>query len=125
MTELHADIVRSFSAGESQPLNIDVIGFHGQTIWHQPAKTARPSRLATARLLARLTGIPVVNDFRSADVKAGGNGAPLVPLYHRALAAQLPKPVAILNIGGVSNVTWIGGMRTMKSWPSMSAPATR
>jgi anhydro-N-acetylmuramic acid kinase len=55
-----------------------------------------------------MTHIPVISDFRSADIKAGGNGAPLVPLYHRALAADLPKPVAIVNIGGVSNVTWIG-----------------
>jgi 1,6-anhydro-N-acetylmuramate kinase len=60
-------------------------------------------------LLAQRTGIDVVNDFRTADVLAGGNGAPLVPLYHRALVAALPKPALILNIGGVSNVTWIGG----------------
>src|ERR1043166_8810327 len=59
-------------------------------------------------LLARLTGADVVADFRSADVAAGGEGAPLAPLYHAALAADLPKPLATLNLGGVGNVTWIG-----------------
>src|SRR5262249_12438390 len=55
-----------------------------------------------------LTGIAVVNDFRSADVAAGGQGAPLVPLFHQALAAGLGRPLAILNLGGVGNVTWLG-----------------
>ena len=87
---------------------IDVIGFHGQTLWHHP-KEGVTFQIGDGALLAKATGIPVVNDFRSADVKAGGQGAPLVPLYHRALAAGLPKPVAILNVGGVSNITWIGG----------------
>src|SRR4029077_20626852 len=59
-------------------------------------------------LLARLAQVDVVADFRSADVAAGGEGAPLAPLYHAALAAPIPKPVAILNLGGVGNVTWIG-----------------
>jgi anhydro-N-acetylmuramic acid kinase len=86
---------------------IDLIGFHGQTIWHQPKKQTT-IQIGDGALLARMTGIPVVNDFRTADVLAGGHGAPLVPLYHRALAAGLPKPIAILNIGGVSNITWIG-----------------
>lgn len=109
LTELHADIVKQFQEkfnGIAQ--NIDLIGFHGQTIWHQPA-TRSTIQLGDGALLAQMTQIPVINDFRTNDVKAGGNGAPLVPLYHRALAAKLPKPVAILNIGGVSNVSWIGG----------------
>lgn len=109
LTELHAEIVQKFK----QKLNglgshIDLIGFHGQTIWHQPEKGAT-IQIGDGALLARRTNIAVVNDFRTADVKAGGHGAPLTPLYHRALAATLPKPVAILNIGGVSNVSWIGG----------------
>jgi anhydro-N-acetylmuramic acid kinase len=58
--------------------------------------------------LARLLGLDIVSDFRSADVAAGGEGAPLAPLFHTALAAELEKPLAILNIGGVANVTWIG-----------------
>ena len=73
----------------------------------------RPSgaagRSATARYCPREIGIDVVADFRSADVAAGGEGAPLAPLFHAALATGLPKPVAVLNIGGVANVTWIGG----------------
>src|SRR4029077_20526613 len=59
-------------------------------------------------LLARLAQVDVVADFRSADVAAGGEGAPLAPLYHAALAADRAKPIAILNLGGVGNVTWIG-----------------
>lgn len=111
LTQLHAEIVQKLLDqvnGKAGP--IDVIGFHGQTIWHQP-KEGVTYQIGDGALLAKATGIPVVNDFRSADMKAGGQGAPLVPLYHRALAADLPKPVAILNVGGVSNVTWIGGNR--------------
>ncbi|HVZ08323.1 anhydro-N-acetylmuramic acid kinase [Rhodopila sp.] len=85
----------------------DVIGFHGQTILHQPDRR-RTWQIGDAALLARRTGLPVAHDFRSADVAAGGQGAPLAPVYHAALAAALPKPLAILNIGGVANVTWIG-----------------
>ncbi len=109
LTELHADIVQQFQKkfnGIAQ--TIDLIGFHGQTIWHQPAERST-IQIGDGALLAKITNIPVINDFRSADVRAGGNGAPLVPLYHRALSAKLPKPVAILNIGGVSNVSWIAG----------------
>lgn len=108
LTELHAGIVQQFIVQvNGLAPEIDLIGFHGQTIWHQPKKRATV-QIGDGALLANMTKIPVVSDFRSADVEAGGNGAPLVPLYHRALAAGLPKPVAIVNIGGVSNVTWIG-----------------
>ncbi|HEU0118734.1 MAG TPA: anhydro-N-acetylmuramic acid kinase [Alphaproteobacteria bacterium] len=111
LTELHAGIVETLltQAGVA-PEQVDLIGFHGQTIWHQPDKR-ETIQIGDGALLAKLTKISVINDFRTADVKAGGHGAPLVPLYHRALAAKLPKPVAILNIGGVSNVSWIGGER--------------
>ncbi len=108
LTELHAAAVERFLAeNHLLPDTIDLIGFHGQTIWHQP-ETQETIQLGDGGLLAERTGIPVVNDFRTKDVLAGGNGAPLVPLYHQALAANLPKPLAIVNIGGVSNVTWIG-----------------
>ena len=91
------------------------------------ASTARPSgiarsgdarcRSATAPSLARaLPASAVVDDSRSVDVAAGGQGAPLVPLYHAALAAGLARPVAVLNIGGVANVTWIGEA-TAGTWP--------
>ena len=85
----------------------DLIGFHGQTILHQPA-LGRTWQVGDAARLARETGIAVAYDFRSADVAAGGEGAPLVPVYHAALARALPRPLAVLNIGGVANVTWIG-----------------
>lgn len=85
----------------------DLIGFHGQTILHQPDRR-RTWQVGDAAMLANHSGLPVAHDFRSDDVATGGQGAPLVPVYHAALARDLPKPVAILNIGGVANVTWIG-----------------
>jgi anhydro-N-acetylmuramic acid kinase len=85
----------------------DMIGFHGQTILHRPQQ-GRTWQIGDAALLARLTGLPTAWDFRSADVAAGGQGAPLVPIFHAALAEKLEKPLAVLNIGGVANITWIG-----------------
>ena len=86
---------------------IDLIGFHGHTILHQPDQ-GRTWQIGDGGHLATQSGIPVICDFRSGDVAAGGQGAPFVPAYHRALAGKLPRPLAILNIGGVANVTWIG-----------------
>jgi anhydro-N-acetylmuramic acid kinase len=74
---------------------------------HDPARR-RTWQIGDAALLARLTSVAVAHDFRSADVAAGGQGAPLAPLFHAALARDLEKPLAVLNIGGVANVTWIG-----------------
>lgn len=86
---------------------IGVIGFHGQTVIHRP-DLRFTLQLGDGQALATALGIPVVYDLRQADVRAGGQGAPLVPVYHRALAASLPeRPVAFVNIGGVANVTWI------------------
>lgn len=101
LTEYHVRAVKSLE----RPA--DLIGFHGQTILHQP-QHRRTWQIGDADALARRLGIPVVFDFRSADVAAGGQGAPLAPVYHGALAHGLPKPLAVLNIGGVANVTWIG-----------------
>ena len=106
LTELHAEIALKLLKQTGE--RADLIGFHGQTLYHKPEQKLT-IQIGDGALLAELTGTDVVNDFRSADVLAGGNGAPLVPLYHRALVASLPKPALILNIGGVSNVTWIGG----------------
>ncbi|MEA1674139.1 anhydro-N-acetylmuramic acid kinase [Nitrospirillum sp. BR 11163] len=108
LTRLHARAVAALldQAGVA-PRDVDLIGFHGHTIHHAPHQGVT-RQIGDGALLADLTGIPVVNDFRSADVAAGGQGAPLVPLFHRALAARLPRPVALLNIGGVANVTWLG-----------------
>ena len=124
LTERHAEAVAAFLTDTAiSSTEIDVIGFHGQTVLHRPASRATSFgngtdsqlppitvQLGDGELLAKLTGIDVVYDLRAADVEAGGQGAPLVPVYHSALAAKLPqRPLAFLNIGGVANVTWIGG----------------
>jgi anhydro-N-acetylmuramic acid kinase len=108
LTRKHAATIEALLAESGVAREkVAVIGFHGHTIFHAPAGR-RTVQIGEGALLARLTGIGVVNDFRSADVAAGGEGAPLVPIFHRAIAGPLEKPVAILNIGGVANVTWIG-----------------
>ena len=101
LTEVHVQAVLALD----RPA--DIIGFHGQTILHQP-QNRRTWQVGDAAMLARRTGVPVAYDFRSADVAAGGEGAPLVPVFHVALARDLEWPLAILNIGGVANVTFIG-----------------
>jgi len=106
LTELHADI--AIALMKETGIKADVIGLHGQTLYHNPDERLTV-QIGDGDLLAKITGVDVVNDFRSADVLAGGHGAPLVPLYHRALLAEVSKPVMILNVGGVSNITWIGG----------------
>ena len=89
---------------------VSLIGFHGQTILHRPERHWT-WQIGDGALLARLTGIDVINDFRSADVKAGGQGAPLMPLYHAALARKSGRaePLVVVNIGGVAQVTYIKG----------------
>ena len=109
LTEWHSLAVESFCelAGIT-PSEIDLIGFHGQTVIHRP-EIALTVQLGDGKTLARRTGRPVIYDMRAADVAAGGQGAPLVPVYHRALAAAIAeRPVAFVNIGGVANMTWIG-----------------
>ncbi len=111
ITLAHSDAVRELMMiADVRPSDIDVIGFHGQTITHDPASLFS-WQLGDGALMAAELGIDVVCDFRSADIRAGGQGAPLLPLYHRALVAScgLPYPVAVLNIGGIANVTFIGG----------------
>ncbi len=108
LTDRHAEVVRHFlRLAALGPDEVDLIGFHGHTILHAPEER-RTWQIGDGARLAAATGIPVVNDFRTADVAAGGQGAPLVPLFHRALAAGLERPLAVLNIGGVANVTWLG-----------------
>ncbi|MEC7702742.1 MAG: anhydro-N-acetylmuramic acid kinase [Pseudomonadota bacterium] len=109
MTLAHSALVKELCAAHPD-LQIDAIGFHGQTIYHAP-NDGVTIQIGDAALLAEDTGIDVVYDFRSADVAAGGEGAPLLPLYHRAIALNehLELPVTFLNIGGVSNITQIDG----------------
>ncbi len=108
LTERHATAVEALlRAADLKRASLGLIGFHGQTIFHAPEQH-RTWQIGDAALLARLTATEVAFDFRSADVAAGGEGAPLVPVYQQALAEAVPKPLAVLNIGGVSNVTWIG-----------------
>jgi anhydro-N-acetylmuramic acid kinase len=103
LTQLHVDAVGELAAPA------DIIGFHGQTILHRPAER-RTWQIGDAALLAQAVGVPVAYDFRSADVAAGGEGAPFAPAFHAALAADLPRPLAVLNIGGVANVTYLGAV---------------
>jgi anhydro-N-acetylmuramic acid kinase len=92
---------------------IDLIGFHGQTVLHRP-NLGFTIQLGSGQLLADLCGLPVVHDLRSNDIAHGGQGAPLVPIYHQVLAQNLSasfrarSPIAFVNIGGISNVTYIG-----------------
>jgi anhydro-N-acetylmuramic acid kinase len=113
LTDAHAAAVRQLlDAHGLKASDIDVVGFHGQTVLHRPEQR-RTWQIGDGARLARRAAIRVVNDFRTADVSAGGQGAPLVPVYHRALAARLAKPLAVVNIGGVANVTWIGADGTL------------
>jgi anhydro-N-acetylmuramic acid kinase len=108
LTARHADAVdrllgqAGIAAGE-----VGVVGFHGQTIAHRPDR-GWTWQIGDGTGLAERIGITVIDQLRIADVAAGGQGAPLLPVYHRALCANLPKPVAVLNLGGVGNITWIG-----------------
>ncbi len=110
LTTAHADAVRAVLERAGRPA--DLVGFHGQTILHAP-QHRRTWQIGDAALLSRLTHLPVVHDFRSDDVAAGGQGAPLVPLYHAALLRGLVGSstglVAVLNIGGVANLTLASG----------------
>jgi len=108
LTDRHRDAVRVLlaEAGKS-PDDIRVIGFHGHTVLHRP-ELGVTRQIGDAARLARETGIDVAGDLRLNDVASGGEGAPLAPVYHRALARDLDKPLAVLNLGGVGNVTWIG-----------------
>jgi len=109
ITERHAEAVESFldSAG-LQRETVDVIGFHGQTVLHRPERRLTVQIGDGAALASRL-GIEVAYDFRAVDVAGGGQGAPLVPAFHRALveAAGFTLPVAVINIGGVANLSFI------------------
>src|SRR5438094_588478 len=99
VTDAHVAAVREWSRASGIPIaGVDVVGFHGQTITHRPEKHFT-WQIGDGAALARTLGTRVVSDLRRADVVAGGQGAPLVPIYHAALAREWPKPVAVVNIG--------------------------
>lgn len=99
-----------------EPGAIRAIGSHGQTVWHEPEGPDPISlQLGDPRVLAAETGITVVADFRTADLRAGGQGAPLAPLLHRELFADL-APCAVLNLGGIANLTLLGEDRTVRGF---------
>jgi len=111
VTDMHAEAIEAFLAANGMPANeIDVVGFHGQTVLHRPDRRLS-IQLGKGRALAARLGIAVVYDFRAADIAAGGQGAPMVPIFHRAMVRILERahPVAVLNVGGVANVTFIDG----------------
>ncbi len=102
--QAHRAVLQSFS-------DVDLIGFHGQTVAHAP-RLRGTLQLGDGAALADALGVPVVWDFRSADVELGGEGAPLAPFFHFACAKWIKAtgPVAFLNLGGVGNITWVDPM---------------
>ncbi len=106
LTMVHAQAVAELGCAAA------LIGFHGQTILHAPER-GLTRQIGDPALLARLTGLPVACDFRLADVAAGGQGAPLAPAFHAAMADGLARPLLVVNIGGVANVTYIGADGTL------------
>lgn len=111
VNDAHAEAVESFLAANGlQRGEVAVIGFHGQTLLHRP-EARLTLQIGDGRALAARLGILVVYDFRAADLAAGGQGAPLAPVFHRALVRRLQRPslIAVLNLGGVANSTYIDG----------------
>lgn len=116
LTGLHVIAVhRLMAATGTDRSNIAIIGFHGHTVAHRPTRTNGIGgwtwQIGDGAMLKAATRIPVVFDFRSSDVAAGGQGAPLAPGYHRARSAQLGRPLGVLNLGGVGNLTWFADDR--------------
>jgi anhydro-N-acetylmuramic acid kinase len=112
-TDAHVAAIRRFVSEHGVDLGaVDIVGMHGQTVWHRPERRFTRQLADGARAAAAL-GVDVVTRFRDADVAAGGEGAPFAPLYHRALAEPLAKPLMVLNLGGVGNVTYIDSETTI------------
>jgi len=111
VTSVHAETVETFlrDTGIART-DVAVVGFHGQTVLHRPGERLSV-QIGDGEGLAKRLGMTVAYDFRAADVAAGGQGAPLVPVFHQALARTLdhPHPIAVLNVGGVANITWVDG----------------
>ena len=116
LTDRHVVAVRELlHRANIRPADVHVIGFPGQTIAHAPME-GWTWQVGDAARLAAVTGIRVVCDFRSRDLAHGGEGAPLAPLFHQALTASMARPLAVLNLGGVANVTWLGRDGTVSAF---------
>lgn len=115
LTRTHCEAVRAVCKEAGlEPGELDLVGFHGQTVLHRAPSEARPGRtrqIGDGQTLADALDCPVAFDFRTRDVEAGGQGAPLAPVYHAALveAAGLERPIGVLNLGGVGNITLVDG----------------
>ncbi len=120
ITYFHANVVNEIV--DNLKLNIDFVGFHGQTIFHN-AKEKKSRQLGDGKLLSRLTKKTVIYDFRKNDLKNGGQGAPLAPIFHKLIASQkkIKLPVIILNLGGISNWTYLAKKSRNKNLYSADA----
>ncbi|WP_246332098.1 anhydro-N-acetylmuramic acid kinase [Sphingomonas chungangi] len=108
LTRRHLILIHQLMASAGKDVKeVDVIGFHGQTVAHRPDR-GWTWQIGDGGMMAAALGVPVVHELRYADVAAGGQGAPLLPVYHRALLAGAELPVAVLNLGGVGNITFVG-----------------
>ena len=117
ITLLHAKIVNSIiEKCNTTKSKIDMVGFHGHTIFHS-FKEKKTKQIGDGRLLSQLVGINVINNFRENDIKNGGQGAPLVPIFHKLLKTKLnlKTPLLFVNIGGISNITYIDKNQKMIS----------
>lgn len=118
VTQAHIAAVQDFLTPAD---NVALVGFHGQTIAHRPAE-GMTLQIGDGEALAAALGVDVVNQFRLADMQAGGQGAPLAPLYHAALCGPA-RPQAVLNLGGIGNLTWLGAADAMLAFDSGPANA--
>jgi anhydro-N-acetylmuramic acid kinase len=108
LTRRHLILIHQLMSSAGRDMKeVDVVGFHGQTVAHRPDR-GWTWQIGDGAMMASALGVPVVHDLRGADVAAGGQGAPLLPVYHRALLAGATLPVAVLNLGGVGNITFVG-----------------
>ncbi len=119
VTQAHIEAVQNFLQPRQE--DISLIGFHGQTIVHRPAE-GFTLQIGDGQALAQALGIDVIAQFRRADMAAGGEGAPLAPLYHAALAKG-SRPQAVLNLGGIANITWLGAQDNILAFDTGPANA--
>lgn len=119
VTQAHGEAVEDFL--QSSQTQVSLIGFHGQTIVHRP-EAGFTLQIGDGQALAHSLGIDVVGQFRRADMAAGGQGAPLAPLFHAALA-EGARPQGVLNLGGIANITWLGAQGALLAFDTGPANA--